>query len=131
MAAPSFVITIARLAEMLGEDEEWLHELANQLEPEDDALEEADRVAVVPAEFAEREVLAVPRRGLGHLQRELRAGYEAALGIVGVQLELDGALQAVGLRETTDPELRSRCVGHVSRRCRRRRHARGGRRRAR
>ena len=28
MAAISFVYTIARVAEMLGEDEEWLHELA-------------------------------------------------------------------------------------------------------
>ena len=28
MAAPSCVFTIARVAEMLGEDEEWLHELA-------------------------------------------------------------------------------------------------------
>ena len=38
MAAPSFVFTIARLAEMLGEDEEWLLELADQLEPEDGRL---------------------------------------------------------------------------------------------
>ena len=35
MAAPSFVYTIACAAELLGEDEEWLHELAEQLEPED------------------------------------------------------------------------------------------------
>jgi hypothetical protein len=32
MAAPSYVFTIARAAEMLGEDEEWL------LEPEDGCL---------------------------------------------------------------------------------------------
>ena len=38
MAAPSFVFTIARAAEMLGEDEEWLEELADQLEPEDGCL---------------------------------------------------------------------------------------------
>ncbi len=38
MAAPSFVFTITRVAEMLGEDEEWLHELAEQLEPEDGCL---------------------------------------------------------------------------------------------
>ena len=38
MAAPSTVFTIARAAEMLGEDEEWLEELADQLEPEDGCL---------------------------------------------------------------------------------------------
>ncbi|GGC71546.1 hypothetical protein GCM10011504_56520 [Siccirubricoccus deserti] len=38
MAAPSYVFTIARAAEMLGEDEEWLEELADQLEPEDGCL---------------------------------------------------------------------------------------------
>jgi hypothetical protein len=38
MAAPSFVYTIAYAAELLGEDEEWLHELAEQLEPEDGRL---------------------------------------------------------------------------------------------
>ncbi len=38
MAAPSFVYTIAYAAELLGEDEEWLLELAEQLEPEDGRL---------------------------------------------------------------------------------------------
>ena len=38
MAAPSCVFTIARAAEMLGEAEEWLHELADQLDPEDGRL---------------------------------------------------------------------------------------------
>ncbi len=38
MAAPSCVFTIARAAGMLGEDEEWLHELADQLHPEDGCL---------------------------------------------------------------------------------------------
>ena len=38
MAAPSYVSTIARVAEMLGEDEEWPSELAEQLEPEDGCL---------------------------------------------------------------------------------------------
>jgi hypothetical protein len=38
MAAPSAVFTIARVAEMLGEDEAWLDELADQLEPEDGCL---------------------------------------------------------------------------------------------
>ena len=38
MAAPSYVFTIARVAEMLGEDEEWLLELAEDMEPEDGRL---------------------------------------------------------------------------------------------
>ena len=38
MAAPSFVYTIARVARMLGEDEERLHDLALYLEPEDGRL---------------------------------------------------------------------------------------------
>jgi hypothetical protein len=38
LAAPSFVYTIAYAAELLGEDEEWLWELADQLEPEDGRL---------------------------------------------------------------------------------------------
>ena len=38
MAAPSFVYTIAYAAELLGEDEEWLFEIADQLEPEDGRL---------------------------------------------------------------------------------------------
>ena len=38
MAAPSFVYTIACAADLLGEIEEWLEELANQLEPEDGRL---------------------------------------------------------------------------------------------
>jgi hypothetical protein len=38
MAAPSAVFTIAHVAEMLGEDEAWLDELAEQLEPEDGCL---------------------------------------------------------------------------------------------
>ena len=38
MAAPSFVCTIAYAAELLGGTEEWLEELADQLEPEDGCL---------------------------------------------------------------------------------------------
>ena len=34
MAAPSYVFTIARVAEMLGEDEEWLQTIADGMEPE-------------------------------------------------------------------------------------------------
>ena len=49
MAAPSCVFTLARAAELLGEDEEWLEELAGQLEPEDGRLwiyDTADRATL-------------------------------------------------------------------------------------
>jgi hypothetical protein len=35
MAAITHVFTISRVAEMLGEDEEWLDEISIQLDPED------------------------------------------------------------------------------------------------
>ena len=54
MAAPSYVFTIARAAEMLGEDEEWLWELANQLEPEDGRLWIYDTEDRATLEFTER-----------------------------------------------------------------------------
>ena len=38
MAAPAFAYTIARAAELLGEDEELLHDIAMELEPEDGCL---------------------------------------------------------------------------------------------
>ena len=38
MAAPSYVFTIARVAEMLGEDEDWLQTIADDMEPEDGCL---------------------------------------------------------------------------------------------
>ena len=38
MAAPSYVFTIARVAQMLGEDEAVLEELALDMEPEDGRL---------------------------------------------------------------------------------------------
>ena len=38
MAAPGHVFTISRAAEILGEDEELLCELADSLEPEDGCL---------------------------------------------------------------------------------------------
>ncbi len=38
MAVPSYVFTIARVAEMLGEDEEWLQTIADDMEPEDGCL---------------------------------------------------------------------------------------------
>jgi len=38
MAAPSSVFTIGRVAEMLGENEERLQDLASEMEPEDGCL---------------------------------------------------------------------------------------------
>jgi len=38
MAAPAFAYSIARAAELLGEDEELLYEIAIELEPEDGCL---------------------------------------------------------------------------------------------
>ena len=38
MAAPSCVFTLARAAELPGETEGWLEELADQLEPEEGRL---------------------------------------------------------------------------------------------
>lgn len=39
MAAISCVFTIARVADMLGEDEDWLHELSIDMFPEDGCLQ--------------------------------------------------------------------------------------------
>ena len=38
MAGIAFVFTIARVAEMLGEDEDWLHDLSINMDPEDGCL---------------------------------------------------------------------------------------------
>jgi hypothetical protein len=38
MAAPSAVFTIARVAEMLGEDVDWLSDVALEMDPEDGCL---------------------------------------------------------------------------------------------
>jgi hypothetical protein len=38
MAAPSHVFTISRVAEILGENEDWLYELVPEMEPEDGSL---------------------------------------------------------------------------------------------
>jgi hypothetical protein len=42
MAAPSYVFTIRRVAEMLGEEEERLHLIADDIEPEDGCLSVLD-----------------------------------------------------------------------------------------
>lgn len=35
MAAVTHVFTLARVAEMLGEDQDWLNDISDELEPED------------------------------------------------------------------------------------------------
>ena len=60
MAAPSCVSTMARVALMLGEDEEWLHEFAEQLGPEDGCLWIYD--------IGERETLGFTERGVESLK---------------------------------------------------------------
>jgi hypothetical protein len=35
MAGISYVFTITRVAKMLGEDEDWLHEISTEMDPED------------------------------------------------------------------------------------------------
>lgn len=35
MAAITHVFTLARVAEMLGEDQDWLYDISDELEPED------------------------------------------------------------------------------------------------
>ena len=42
MAAPRYVLTIARVAEILAEDKEWLHKIADDMEPEDGCLWDCD-----------------------------------------------------------------------------------------
>jgi hypothetical protein len=38
MAAISHVFTISRVAKMLGEDEDWLHDISIEMDPEDGRL---------------------------------------------------------------------------------------------
>jgi hypothetical protein len=38
MAGISYVFTITRVAEMLGEDEDWLHDVSIEMDPEDGRL---------------------------------------------------------------------------------------------
>ena len=102
-----------------------------------DALEEGDGMGVHPAELAHGQRLPMPGRGLGNLEGERRPRHEASVGVVGVQLELERAFQAVRLDEATDAQLRFGADrragvtggGHVSHP--RRRPAHGGHRRAR
>ncbi len=61
MAGISSVFTIARVAEMLGEDEDWLHELSLAMDPEDGHLWVYDA--------GERHVPAFTRYGIECLQQ--------------------------------------------------------------
>ena len=74
MAAISHVFTIACVADMLGEDEEWLHELSLGMDPEDGQLWVYDT--------GEREVPAFTREGITYLQElitEARANGSAPM----------------------------------------------------
>ena len=72
-----------------------------------DAVEEADGVAVHPAELAHRRgACRATASDSGTCSVNVGARHEAPLGVVGVQLELDGALEAVRLDEAADPQLR-------------------------
>ncbi len=64
MAAPSFVCTIAYAAELLGETEEPLQELADQLEPEDGCLWIYDTDDRATLGFTERGVESLKELGL-------------------------------------------------------------------
>ena len=64
MAVPSYAFTIARTAEMLGEDEEWLWELADQLEPEDGRLWIYDSEDRATLAFTERGIECIKELSL-------------------------------------------------------------------
>lgn len=61
MAGIPFVFTIARVAEMLGEDEDWLHELSIAMDPEDGHLWVHD--------VGDRQVPAFTEHGIECLQQ--------------------------------------------------------------
>ena len=61
MAGISFVFTIALVAEMLGEDEDWLHELSIAMDPEDGCLWVVD--------IDERMIPAFTEHGVACLQQ--------------------------------------------------------------
>ena len=61
MAGIPYVFTIARVAEILGEDEEWLHELSMGLDPEDGCLWVID--------VGDREVQAFTEYGIDCLRQ--------------------------------------------------------------
>jgi hypothetical protein len=61
VAAPSYVFTIGHVAEMLGQDQEWLHELAMDMEPEDGCLTILDT--------GDRSTTAFTRDGIEYLKQ--------------------------------------------------------------
>jgi hypothetical protein len=61
MAGIAHVFTIARVVEILGEDEEWLHDLCLGLDPEDGCLWVLD--------VGDREVLALTEYGIECLKQ--------------------------------------------------------------
>jgi len=56
MAAPRYVFTIGRVAKLLGEDEERLHRIAEDMEPEDGCLSVLDIDDVSTVAFTEQGV---------------------------------------------------------------------------
>ena len=61
MAAPSSVFTISRVAAMLGEDEDWLQDIASQMEPEDGCL--------IVWGTGDQSTTAFTRQGVEYLER--------------------------------------------------------------
>jgi hypothetical protein len=68
MAAPSCVFTIARVALMLGKDEDLLSDLAMQLEPEDGRLWIYDTDGCDTLGFTDRDTLGFTERGIESLK---------------------------------------------------------------
>ncbi len=68
MAAPASAVTISRAAEILGEDEQLLREMATDMEPEDGCLwiygtDDQQTIAFTPAGMENlRELLAEQKR---------------------------------------------------------------------
>jgi len=59
MAGISYVFTITRVAKMIGEDEDWLHEISIKMDPEDGRL-----TVLCPGEDA---ITAFTRSGVDNL----------------------------------------------------------------
>ena len=82
MAAPSYVFTIARVAEMLGEDEEWLQTIADDMEPEDGCLRVCGTDDISKTEFTpqDREPQGTDAQlQAGRPQRLTRRSYSPAV----------------------------------------------------
>src|SRR6516225_3181354 len=83
MAAPAFAFTIRRAAEILGEDEQLLWDLADEMDPEDGCLwihgtEDQQTIAFTPAGM---EYLREPARG-AQTQSVLSAALNGWLRII-------------------------------------------------